>query len=112
MKGFESFGGKYFPRVEKQMKGQAYGNWQTMMRESLVRACEVRYAMANNSKERAEQIANYNIGRGFHWIKELSELLGQYEKQRDKYQTLDAFMPEIVKFFQNYDGPPEQSQGP
>ncbi len=108
MKDFRPFGKKYFPRVEKQMKGQAYGSWQTMMRESLVRACEVRYAMANDGRERAEQIANYQISRGFHWTKELSELLGRYEKQRDKYQTLDAFMPEIVKLFQNYDGPPKK----
>jgi len=77
--------------------------WRTMMRESLVRACEVRYAMANDGRERAERTANYHISRGFHWTKELSELLGQYEKQRDKYQTLDVFMPEIVKLFQNYD---------
>jgi len=108
MKDFSSFGEKYFPRVEKQMKSQAYASWQTMMRESLVRACEVRYAMANDGRERAERIANYHISRGFHWMKELSELLGQYEKERDKYQTLDAFMPEIVELFQNYDGPPEK----
>jgi len=108
MKDFSSFGEKYFPRIEKQMKGQAYASWQTMMRESLVRACEVRYAMANDGREKAEQIANYHISRGFHWTKELSELLGQYEEQRDKYQALDAFMPEVVKLFQNYDGPPEK----
>ena len=100
MKGFRPFGEKYFPRVEKQMERQAYGSWETMMRESLVRACEIRYAMANDGKGRAEQIANYNISRGFHWIKELSELLGQYENQRGKYRTLDAFMPEIIGFFQ------------
>jgi len=108
MKDFTSFGEKYFPRVEKQMKGQAYGSWQTMMRESLVRACEVRYAMTNDGKERAERIANYHISRGFHWMKELSELLGQYEKQRDKYRTLDVFMPKIVELFRNYDGPPKK----
>jgi len=112
MKSFRPFGEKYFPRVEKQMKGQAYASWETMMRESLVRACGVRYAMANDGKERAQQAANYNIGRGFHWTKELSELLGRYEQQRDKYRTLDAFMPEIVEFFQNYDGPPKESQRP
>ena len=108
MKDFRSFGEKYYPRVEKQMKGQAYASWQTMMRESLVRVCEVRYAMANDGRERAERIANYHISRGFHWTKELSELLGQYEKQRDKYKTLDAFMPKIVELFQNYNGPPEK----
>jgi hypothetical protein len=105
MEGLRPFGEKYFPRVEKKMKSQAYSTWQTMMRESLIRACEVRYAMANDGETQAERIANYHIGRGFHWTKELSELLGQYEKQRQRYETLDAFMPEIVTLFQNYDGP-------
>jgi len=108
MEGLRSFGEKYFPRVEKQMKSQAYGSWQTMMRESLVRACEVRYAMANDGTERAERSANYHISRGFHWTRELSELLGQYEKQRDKCQTLEAFMPKIIRLFQDYDGPPKE----
>ena len=63
-------------------------------------ACEVRYAMANGGKEQAERRANYNISRGFHWMKELSELLGQYENQRGKYRTLDVSMPGIIGFFQ------------
>ena len=108
IKDFRPFGEKYFPRVEKQMKGQAYGSWQTMMRESLVRACEVRYAMANDGIEQAERCVNYHISRGFHWTKELSELLGQYENQRYKRQTLEFFMPEVVRFFRSYDGPPKK----
>ena len=108
MEGFRSFGKKYFPRVEKKMKSQAYGNWRTMMRETLVRACQVRYAMANDGGERAERTAKYQIGRGFYWTRELSDLLGEYEKQRDTYHTLDDFMPEIVEMFQNYDGPPDE----
>ncbi|MBN2595019.1 MAG: DUF4932 domain-containing protein [Sedimentisphaerales bacterium] len=108
MKSFKTFGEKYFPRVKKKMKRQAYGDWQTMIRESLVRVCEVRHAMSNDGKKRAKQITNYNISRGFHWIKELSELLGQYEEQLNKYQTLDVFIPKIVEFFQNYDGPPKK----
>ncbi|MBN2592837.1 MAG: DUF4932 domain-containing protein [Sedimentisphaerales bacterium] len=57
------------------------------------------YAMANDGKEQTERRANYNISCGFHWTKELSKLLGQYENQREKYRTLDAFMPEIIGFF-------------
>ena len=89
------------------MRSQAYDMRQTMMRESLVRACEVRYAPANDGRDGAERIANYHISQGFHWTKELSELLGRYETQRDTYQPLDAFMPEVATFFQNYDGPPK-----
>ena len=78
------------------------------MRESLVRAYEVRYAVANEGEEQGERIAGNHINRGFYWTKALSELLDQYEKKRDTYPTLDAFMPEIVKCFQNYDGPPTE----
>lgn len=59
VEGFRAFGEKYFPRVEEKMKSQAYSNWQTMMRESLVRACEVRYAMANDGEKQAQQVADY-----------------------------------------------------
>jgi hypothetical protein len=64
--------------------------------------------MANDGETQAERIANYHIGRGFGWTKELSDLLAQYEKHRGEYETLDALMPEIVKLFQNYDGLPKK----
>jgi len=88
------------------MRRQAYGSWQTMMRESLVRACEVRYGSDHDGQARADQVANYHISRGFHWTKVLAELLGRYQQQRDRYPTLDDFMPEIVRLFREYDGPP------
>ena len=102
MDQFEGFGKKFYNKHKKQMKNQAYGNWRTMMYESLVRACEVRYAMANGGLQRAERIAGYQIKRGFVWTKELSELLAEYEKQRDKYHDLESFMPRVVEFFEDY----------
>jgi hypothetical protein len=84
------------------MKSQAYGSWQTMMYELLVRACEVRYAYANNGQQYAERIGRYQVSRGFLWTMELSEVLADYEMQRDKYPTLESFMPRVIEFFNDY----------
>jgi len=98
----KNFGEKFYPKVEKQMKSQAYASWQTMMCESLVRACEVRYAYANNGSEQANWVAQYQVSRGFLWTPQLAELLARYEKQRDKYPDFESFMPRVVEFFAAY----------
>jgi hypothetical protein len=84
------------------MKRQAYGNWQTMMRESLVRVCGVRFKHTSDGPQAANRAVAYEHGRGFQWIGELSELMTEYESNRDRYATLDAFMPKIVEFFDAY----------
>jgi hypothetical protein len=40
--------------------------------------------------------------RGFKWMKELSDLLGQYEAEREHYPTLESFAPRLVTFFDEY----------
>lgn len=88
-----------FEPVAEQMQRMAYGQWQTMMRESMVRVTVVRYLAANGGplagmKEVAEQAS-----RGFTWTPQLSKLLAEYEQHRDKYPTFDAFMPRVIDFF-------------
>ncbi len=69
------------------MKSQAYGNWETMINESLVRASVIRYMIDNNysQKEINEEIL-IQRGRKFLWIKELVDLLGNYEQNRQNIQ--------------------------
>jgi hypothetical protein len=98
----EKAGQKIFATVAEAMKRQAYPGWYTMMYESLVRACVVRYQMATEGKDAAErQIIQENNNR-FFWMRDLSNLLGLYEVNRDKYPDLDSFFPQIVGFFDNY----------
>jgi hypothetical protein len=99
----EKSGEKIFEKVRDKMQSMAYSNWQTMMRESLVRACVVRYMAASEGPNAAQRQINSEVGLGFLWIPELSDLLAQYEHQRDKYPTVDTFFPNIVDFFNNYD---------
>ncbi len=101
-------GEKIFPSVAEDMKRQAYGDWPTMMYESVVRACGIRYTLAMNGPQAAAREVKYNRDKGFLWTGELASLLGEYEKQRDRYPTLDAFYPRIAAFFNGYSGRVEQ----
>jgi hypothetical protein len=98
----ENPGRRIFATCEQTMRRQAYGHWNAMLCESMVRACVVRYMYANEGwiKARAQILEEQQ--RGFEWIGELSSLLEQYEKHRDIYPTLDAFMPKVVEFFDHY----------
>ena len=94
---------KLWPAVEERMRRQAYSNWQTMGRESLVRASVARYLGAQNGPEAARKHALAQVDdRGFLWTVELVELLGEYEADRELYPTFDAFVPLVIEFFDEY----------
>ncbi|HDR14609.1 MAG TPA: DUF4932 domain-containing protein [Desulfobacteraceae bacterium] len=95
-------GKKLFSLVESRMRPQAYGTWQTVMYESLVRACEVSYLLALSGPEAAERKSADNRVRGFVWTGALAKLFGEYEKNRVTYPTFDYFMPRIADFFDAY----------
>lgn len=91
-----------YPHVAGEMNRQAYGNWKTMMCESLVRACVVRYIHATRGAEAAQAESRRQVQRSFLWTPQLAELLEEYEAKRKRYETLEAFMPRIVAFFKDY----------
>ena len=91
-----------FKPVAAKMRSQAYGNGQTLLYESLVRACEVRYAVRHYGPTAEKPSVDYQKGRGFLWMGELSSLLAEYETNRTQYPTLEAFAPRLVAFFKKY----------
>lgn len=97
-------GARIFPHVAAAMQRQAYGNAHTMLCESLVRAAGVRYALAHEGEAAARRAASYEQGRSFLWTRELAALLGDYEAAREKYPTLDAFMPRVAAYFNDLAG--------
>jgi hypothetical protein len=98
----EASASKIYATKEQTMRDQAYGNWQTMLCESMVRACVVRYVNAADGKAQAQEEINEQHGRGFERVGELAMLLQQYERARDRYPDMDAFMPRVVTFFDDY----------
>jgi hypothetical protein len=92
-------GDALFEQVAGQMRSQAYGNGQTLLRESLVRACVVRYLRLYEGEEAARRAIQAQKKKGFLWMQEMSDLLGVYEAHRDQYPTLEDFLPRLVPFF-------------
>ncbi len=95
-------GKRFFESEREQMEKMAYGQWETMMRESVVRACEIRYALKYSGKTAALRRRTEESALGFRWVGPLSDLLGEYEANRERYPDLDSFMPRIAAFLDDY----------
>jgi hypothetical protein len=92
-------GERIFATVQAAMRSQAYGSWQTMLDESVVRASVIRYLLAKEGPAAAEAETRAQRGLGFVWMDDLVSLLGDYESSRPSYPTLSAFMPRIIAFY-------------
>jgi len=95
-------GEKIFPFVSKKMYEQAYGQWQVMMAESVVRASVNRYLRKNSTDNAVQMDIKYNIGRGFIWMDDFAKLFNDYEANRHTYTGLEEFFPKVIKFFNEY----------
>ena len=95
-------GERIFATCADKMRQMAYGEWKTMVYESLVRVCVVRYLRATDGPSAANQEIQQQHDKGFAWIGALSRVLEEYEADRKQYATLDAFMPRIVRCFEDY----------
>ncbi|WP_428938772.1 DUF4932 domain-containing protein [Fontivita pretiosa] len=91
-----------FERNERLMRRQAYASGQTVLAESLVRACVVRYRYANEGTAAGVAEVLRQQALGFAWTGELSALLADYEQNRHAYPALEQFMPRVVRFFNDY----------
>jgi len=100
---FKNNGEKIYPLVQNEMNDQAYGDWETMISEALVRAAVIKYMKDHNfEKSEIEREINDQLNRGFLWINELVTELENYDKQRVKYPSLESYMPNIVSAYSNY----------
>lgn len=93
---------KIFGVVSEDMSRQAYGSWMTMLYESLVRACQLRYTRTYQGQAAMARAAEAERTQSFYWVGDLAELLGDYERQPRAYADLAAFFPKIIAFFDDY----------
>lgn len=97
---FAQSGSQLFNRMQDKMRRQGYGAGRTVIIESVVRACVVKYLQLHPTgpSTATTQLAEEEE-RGFVWTGKLVSLLGEYEREREKYPTLRSFIPRIAKFF-------------
>ena len=93
---------KLYAPLASAMQSQNYGHPKTLLYESMVRALVVRYVARYGGPEAAQKTIAEEKLRKFLWVGELSDRLKEYELHRDQYPDLDAFAPEIVRFFNEY----------
>jgi hypothetical protein len=101
-KDLQPAGEKLFALVGPEMKKQAYGNWRTLMYESLNRACGLRHTLAFDGSAAVKKAIDYENSRSFYWVGELTDVLAQYDTQPRKYKDLAEFFPQITAFFNDY----------
>jgi len=88
---------KLYKQSDDKLKQQAYGSPQTMLYEILVRACVIVYFQQHGTAdERIKSMIMNDKSKGFLWIDDLVNALKEYQENRNKYPTLQDFMPKIV----------------
>lgn len=76
-----------------------YGNnLKTAINETIIRSIECMYIKDFFPNEFAEFL-NFYLSRGFSQIPKVIDLLKQFKKERESYNTLDCFYPEILASF-------------
>ena len=89
---------EFFNSVSKIMRRQAYGSAQTMVNEILVRASTIRYFEDTGADTKTiDKMLRTEQANGFLWIDTLYQGLNNYANNREKYATLDDYMPQIVR---------------
>jgi len=100
---FKKNGEILYNAVENEMQKQAYGNWETVLNEALVRTAVIKYMKDHQfSEEEVEFEINKQLNRGFLWIEELLVELENYDRQRHKYPTLESYMPNLIKAYDTF----------
>ncbi len=85
-----------FRGVERDMRAMAYGNWLTVVRETLVRAVHARLLLKHEGREPAERLVAEDKEAGFFLLEDFYFLLEEYEKDRVSYPTLYEFFPRLA----------------
>lgn len=103
VKQLEAAANVLYMNSQISMSQQAYGSWQTMINESLVRAAVICYMLDNEFKtEDIRTVLLEQVQRNFRWMPELVTLLRKYEKKQSRYGNFENFYTKIIDFFNTY----------
>lgn len=87
----------YTPLLDSMMQEQGYGDWWGFVNEHLVRTAHVRILERMDKKEAAELREEDVKEAGFVLEPDTEELMKEYESNRNKYKTIDDFLPLLIR---------------
>lgn len=100
---FEDSGKVIYNVVEDKMVKLAYGNWEILLKEELVRAAVVKYMLDHKyAKDDIISELKNQVDQGFIWVKPLTNKLAEYDTQRNTYPTLKSFIPELANAYKSF----------
>lgn len=94
----------YTSLLDSFMQNQGYGDWWNFANELLVRMGEIRVTAAMGLKMDALEMLKENLEKNrFVLLPDyLDRMEEEYEKHRDRYPTIEHFLPDLIKNFANY----------
>ena len=89
-------------KITSSAINEAYSTWEVVLDEILVNASMIKYLKDHDFKQSEIEMWIKLIKElfGFFWIEELVEELERYDKQRDKYPTLESYMPKLAETYE------------
>ena len=100
---FKDNGEAIFEALKYEMSVQAYGKWETVLNEALVRASVIKYYKDHNADQTTiDGLYKMEIGNSFLWIKELVAELEKYDSNRITYPTLEDYIPQLAEAYNSY----------
>ncbi len=100
---------KYYPALEKDsclwrpikkaMAREGDKSWKTVLYELLTRANEITLIKQVFGKDDADKVYKEYLKKGYSYLEGLVPIIEDYNRQRDKYKTLDDIMPRMVSYF-------------
>ena len=77
------------------MKKQAYGDWEDILNEHIIRAITTRFAYLESQEEGDKMLAAEG-DKGFRYIDALLSKVLEYENSRSVYPDFNSFYPELL----------------
>ncbi len=90
---------RFFPIISDRTSGfyQQPSSPKSILAAQLGYAVQCKYDQSHDRADKANYLLQNAPKKGLVWFPQLVSKLDEYEKNRDKYPTLDDFMPEIAK---------------
>lgn len=93
-------GERLFAARAEAMRLQSYGSGRIVLYETLVRASVVRCRADTEGAEAGAAQAAEEQKAQFTWVPAVAAAFAEYTADRERYPTLDAFLPRIVEVLQ------------
>ena len=104
-------GERLFAAHGPAMRMRGYQKWESVMYETAVRACVVRFISDSIApSDFMDYYLKGEVKAGFIWTEDTSNFLKTYESNRDKYPTFESFFPEFVRFMNDYSSKAKMQQ--